>query len=132
VASTLHQCLKYYHGGEKKINGDVKPFTKAELQFANPKYFEEGTALKETIPSIISSTGSKPKTAHNSKVMPWHDGVKQQEDYRVNVEEEIITRPVGSYVTNLKICSQSSSQGRGNTLQWDHTWKYWGQGYQEG
>jgi len=29
VVFTLHQCLKYYRDGEKKINGDVKPFTKA-------------------------------------------------------------------------------------------------------
>ena len=26
VASTLHQCLKYYCGGERKINGGVKSF----------------------------------------------------------------------------------------------------------
>ena len=30
VASTLHQCLKYYRGGERKINGDVRAFTRAE------------------------------------------------------------------------------------------------------
>jgi len=30
VASTLHQCFKYRRDREKKINGDVKPFTKAE------------------------------------------------------------------------------------------------------
>jgi len=29
AASTLHQYLKYYRDREKKINGDVKPFTKA-------------------------------------------------------------------------------------------------------
>jgi len=29
VASNLHQCLKYNHGGERKINSDGKPFTKA-------------------------------------------------------------------------------------------------------
>jgi len=53
VASTQHQCLKYYRGSEKKINDDVKPFTKAELHFADSKFFEEGTAPKETTPSII-------------------------------------------------------------------------------
>ena len=28
-AYTLHQCLKYYGGGERNINGNVKPFSKA-------------------------------------------------------------------------------------------------------
>jgi len=31
VASTLHQCLKYYRRGERKINDSVKAFTKAGL-----------------------------------------------------------------------------------------------------
>jgi len=57
VASTLHQCLKYYHDGEKKINGDVKPFTKAESHFADARFLEEGAAPKETMPLTISSTG---------------------------------------------------------------------------
>ena len=55
VASTLHQCLTYYRGGEKKINGDVKLFAKAESHFANSMFFEEGTALKEAMPSAISN-----------------------------------------------------------------------------
>jgi len=41
VASTLHQCLKYYCGGERKVHGDVRPFTKAESHFADSKFFEE-------------------------------------------------------------------------------------------
>jgi len=57
MASTLHQYLKYYRDGEKKINGDVKPFTKAESHFADARFFEEGAAPKETMPSTISSTG---------------------------------------------------------------------------
>jgi len=57
VASTLHQFLKYYRDGEKKINGDVKPFIKAESHFADARFFEEGAAPKETLPSTISSTG---------------------------------------------------------------------------
>ena len=47
----------YYHDGEKKINGNVKPFTKAKSHFANARFFEEGVAPKETMPSTISSTG---------------------------------------------------------------------------
>jgi len=57
VASTLHQCLKYYRDGEKKINGDVKPFTTAGSHFADARFFEEGTIPKETMPSTISSIG---------------------------------------------------------------------------
>jgi len=57
VASTLHQCLKYYCDGEKKINGDVKPFTRAESHFTDARFFEEGAAPKETMLSTISSTG---------------------------------------------------------------------------
>ena len=57
MTSTLHQCLKYYRDGEKKINGDVKPFTKAESHFADVRFFEEGVAPKETKSSTISSIG---------------------------------------------------------------------------
>jgi len=41
VASTLYQCLKYYRGRERKINGSVKPFTKAESHFADVRFFEK-------------------------------------------------------------------------------------------
>jgi len=64
----------------KKINGDVKPFTKAESYFTDSKFFEEGTVPKETMPSIMSSTGrGELKDAKNSKVVLRHEGVKQQE-----------------------------------------------------
>jgi len=46
MASTLHQCLKYYCGSERKINDDLKPFTKAESHFADSKFFEEDFALR--------------------------------------------------------------------------------------
>ena len=57
VTSTPHQCLKYYRGGEKKINGNVRPFTKAESHFACARFFEADDAPKETLPSTIISTG---------------------------------------------------------------------------
>jgi len=57
VASSLHQFLKYYNDGKKKINGDVKPFTNLESYFADAKFFKEGASLKETMPITISSTG---------------------------------------------------------------------------
>ena len=76
MASTLHQCLKYYRNGEKKINGDVKPFTKAESHFADAKFFKEGVAPKETMSSTISSTGKgvKKKAPRATK----YDVLKQQ------------------------------------------------------
>jgi len=57
VASTLHQCLKYYRGGERKINCSIKPFTRAESHFVDTRFFEEGHTPKETIPATITSTG---------------------------------------------------------------------------
>ena len=57
VASTLHQYLKYYRGGKRKINGSVKPFTRAESQFAVARFFEENDTPKETLPATITSTG---------------------------------------------------------------------------
>ena len=59
VALTLHQCLKYYRDGEKKINSDTKPFTKAEAYFADARFFDENAPLKEAMPATISSVGKK-------------------------------------------------------------------------
>jgi len=52
VASTLHQCLKFYRGRERKINDYVKPFTKVESQL-DTRFFEEDESPKETILSTI-------------------------------------------------------------------------------
>jgi len=57
VASTLHQCLKYYRGGERKINGSVKLFTRAGSHFADARFFEEDDTLKETMSGTIIPTG---------------------------------------------------------------------------
>ena len=59
VASSLHQCPKYYRDGEKKINGDTKPLTKAESYFADARFFYEDAPLKEAMPATISSTGKR-------------------------------------------------------------------------
>ncbi|XP_074315668.1 uncharacterized protein LOC141651875 [Silene latifolia] len=67
VASTLHQCLKYYRGGERKINGDAKPFTKADSFFADAKFFEENGTSSEFMPTTISSTGKGGKLKENTK-----------------------------------------------------------------
>ncbi|XP_074314028.1 uncharacterized protein LOC141649233 [Silene latifolia] len=65
VASTLHQCLKYYRGGEKKIDGDAKPFSKVESFFADAKFFEENGTSSEFMPTTISSTGKGGKREKN-------------------------------------------------------------------
>ena len=80
VASTLYQCLKYYRGGERGINGDVKPFTEAESHFIDAKFFEEGSALKEMMISTISSTSKgDSKATKDAQVATGHDGAKQQQ-----------------------------------------------------
>jgi len=59
VASTLHQCLNHYRDGEKKVNGDTKPFAKAESYFADARFFDDDAPLKEAMPATISSTGKR-------------------------------------------------------------------------
>jgi len=49
----LHQCLKYYRGEEKKINVNVKPFTRVESHFTNARFFEKDGAPKEIMSSTI-------------------------------------------------------------------------------
>ncbi|XP_074293322.1 uncharacterized protein LOC141620315 [Silene latifolia] len=69
VASTLHQCLKYYRDGERKINGDVKPFSTMESYFADARFYEEVTP-SEILPSTILSTWTKvPKKVDDIKVL---------------------------------------------------------------
>ena len=53
VAFTLHQCPKYYPSEERKTNGNVKPFTKAESYFTNARFCKENDAPKETMPSTF-------------------------------------------------------------------------------
>jgi len=57
IASTLHQCLQSYRDRKRKINGSVKPFTRAESHFADARFFEEDDTPKETMPVAITSTG---------------------------------------------------------------------------
>jgi len=77
VASTLHQCLKYYYGGERNTNGDVRTFTKVESHFANAKFFKEGLAAKEMMISTISSAGKDDsKVTKDVQVATGHDGAK--------------------------------------------------------
>ena len=57
VPSTLHHYLKHYRGDERKINGGVKPFTRAKSHFADARFFEEDDTPKETMPASSTSTG---------------------------------------------------------------------------
>ena len=78
MASTLHQCLKYYRDGQKKINGDFKPFTKAESYFADARFFEEGAPLKEAMLAFISSTGERgDEDTHVKTNIGLNDNAKQ-------------------------------------------------------
>jgi len=43
--------------GERKINGNVKPFNKVESHFVDAGFFEKENVPKETMPSTITSTG---------------------------------------------------------------------------
>ena len=83
MASALHQCLKYYHGGERKFNFDMKSFTKVESHFPNSKFFEEDFTPKEMIISTISSTtkGDSKFIKDTLAVMGYNDA-KQQQPYR--------------------------------------------------
>ncbi|XP_074277348.1 uncharacterized protein LOC141600984 [Silene latifolia] len=65
IASTLHQCLKYYRGGERKIDGDAKPFSKVDSFFTDAKFFEENGTSSEFMPTTISSTGKGGKREKN-------------------------------------------------------------------
>jgi len=88
VALTLRQCLKYYRGGERKINGDVKPFTKAESHFADSKFFEEDFTPKEMMISTISFTGKQdPKVVKDTSVAIGHNAAKSQQPYRKDDEQ---------------------------------------------
>jgi len=77
AASTLHQCLKYYCGRERKINGDARPFTKAGSHFANAKFFKEVSAPEEMMISTISSAGKgNSKVTKDAQLAMGHDGTK--------------------------------------------------------
>ncbi|XP_074297818.1 uncharacterized protein LOC141628598 [Silene latifolia] len=65
VTSTLHQCLNYYRGGERKIDGDAKPFSKVDSFFADAKFFEENGTSGGFMPTTISSTGKGCKRENN-------------------------------------------------------------------
>ena len=78
-----HQlCIQVLPGG-KKINGDVKPFTKAESYFADARFFEEEAILKKTVPAVISSTGKRGSSGnedmHAVSNGRTKDKVKQQQ-----------------------------------------------------
>ncbi|XP_074304433.1 uncharacterized protein LOC141639153 [Silene latifolia] len=95
VASTLHQCLKYYRGGERKINGDAKPFTKANSFFADVKFFKENGTSSEFMPTTISSTGKGGKLKENTKEDVVTSHVKENDKRNIDNTSEV-SNPVTS------------------------------------
>ncbi|KAK9756753.1 hypothetical protein RND81_01G118700 [Saponaria officinalis] len=77
VASTLHQCLKFYRNDEKKVNGDVKSFMMAETYFADAKFYydyEAPNGVKlvtvERHESIVVKTNQPTSTQATERVVP--------------------------------------------------------------
>jgi len=67
VALTLYHCLNYYYGGEKKINGDFKPFIKVESHFIDLSSLKKHTAPKDAMSTMISLIGKhNPEAVKNS------------------------------------------------------------------
>ena len=80
----MHQCLKYYREGERKINADIKSFTVAESHLADRMFFEEDAALKESILATISSIANgSVKNAKETRVPPKYGG-----DGSINLQQQ--------------------------------------------
>jgi len=99
VSSTLHQCLKYYNGGKRTINDDIRSFTKKELHFADSKFLAKGFAPKEMMISTICSTGKgDSKAVKDTSMAIGHNDAKQQQRYKEDdkqVDEVQLTKQVG-------------------------------------
>jgi len=106
VASTLHQCLKYYRGGERKINGDARIFTKAESHFADAKFFEEAAAPKEMMISTIASIGES-KVTKGAQATTGCDDTKQQQRNREDNKEVSETQPAKQVAGQVAASSNS-------------------------
>lgn len=60
VPSTLHQCFKYkVDGDQKKIVGDLKPFSVKESHYAAAKSFVDSEEATSTSTSQSSKKGQK-------------------------------------------------------------------------
>jgi len=70
VPSTLHQCLKFYRGGVKVIQGDTQPFTEAESHFADTKFYMEEKMVPEALPKEIKSMGKSTYKKYEWQAMP--------------------------------------------------------------
>jgi len=57
TASIKHQFLKYYRSKERKINDNVKSFTKAESYFVDVRFFDKDDAPNKTMRLTITSKG---------------------------------------------------------------------------
>jgi len=73
VASTLHQCLKYDRYEERKINDNIKPFTKDKSPFENARFFKEDDAPKRSCFQLLlpwTKVAWKIPFYHQRKVFP--------------------------------------------------------------
>jgi hypothetical protein len=52
VASTLHQCFKFYQDGIKTVVADDKPFTEADSHSADAKFYMDSDVVSEIIQSL--------------------------------------------------------------------------------
>ncbi|XP_074308174.1 uncharacterized protein LOC141643048 [Silene latifolia] len=115
LSTTLFQVIDAKTSdGEKKINGDVKPFSTVESYFADARFYEEQDAPSEMLPSSIISTGtriskkiddSKVPRAKESMTVEHHESVfKKTSQTNVNSAEKkdsLITQkttPILKYV----------------------------------
>ncbi|KAL4650239.1 hypothetical protein ACB092_01G073000 [Castanea dentata] len=80
VLSTLHQCLKYLQGGIKKVDADLKPFSKTEAHFADAKFYVEDDIPNEVLPVEVLSMKNKQGEKKHVKFITRKDIPSPKED----------------------------------------------------
>ena len=50
MPSTLHQCVKFFQNGIKKVDADLKPFAETEAHFADAKFYAKKDISSEVLP----------------------------------------------------------------------------------
>ncbi|TYK02858.1 ty3-gypsy retrotransposon protein [Cucumis melo var. makuwa] len=53
VTWTLHQCLKFYQDGVKKVEADSNPFSEAESHFADAKFYLKNDGSPEVVSVVV-------------------------------------------------------------------------------
>jgi len=94
VVSTLHECLKYYQGGERKVDCNVK----VESHFADVRFLKEDDAPKETMPSPLllrAKVARKKSFKHQKKTRPNNSSRKKK------ANRETHPRLLGKWIKRL-------------------------------